>query len=136
MHGVAALRSVLLSAALLLAGCDSADDPKKELSAISSRGATAQLVTGEWVRGAVTAAYASSTLRILARNLDKDSSSLAALRLSARQRDGALAHLKALSLAVTEAGDAVSKGSQPAARHALLRIGAETREFDQPARQP
>ena len=84
MHGGAALHSMLLSAALLLAGCGSANDPKKELSAIASRGATAQLVTGEWARGAVTAAYASSTLRIIAGNLDTDSSSLAALRLPAR----------------------------------------------------
>ncbi|MGI8498150.1 MAG: hypothetical protein ACR2OG_11285 [Gemmatimonadaceae bacterium] len=136
MHRGDVLRSLLLPAALLVAGCGSSDDAEKELRSIASRAATAHLVTGEWERGAAATPYASSTLRVIAGNLEKDSSSLASLPLPARHRGILGAHLSELSLAVREAGAAVSQGNRPAARNAMQRMDAVARAFIPPVATP
>ena len=109
----------------LLTACSnkSSDDVTKELEAVTSWAATAQMTGDAWIRGAVPTAYAKQTLSTAQKELHKETDTLTSI--NSTQRRTLLEHLQRLEMIVNQMSTAVAQGNHTALAQQLKQLSAE-----------
>jgi hypothetical protein len=133
MNAIRAIASLL---ALILIGCSNqskSDKLVKELEAISSWTATAQMVGETWTQGTVPQTYAKQTLAKTRQELAKEAQMLSQPEL-ARQQPQLPKRIRQLEQIVQQMTIAIEQNNKPAIARQIQQLNATQQQLDELAK--